>query len=460
MAMLLVLATLGFVITAGGCSAEKAPKSTPAAPGHAEHPGHQPGDDKAVDVQAHDDQKPAQDHPAHDEATALALSPQALKNIGFEPVTIGIGSYERTISLPGMVVERPGRTQIQVAAPFAGVVTRIYGIEGEAVPTGNALFDLRLTHEDLIAAQSEFLRLAEELDVVNREIGRLESITEGVVAGRRIVEQKYERQKLEAQLRAGRQALLLHGLNDTQVDDILRTRQLVQTLTIQAPAHEDSACSEIDHLFHVQHLNVQLGQQVTAGDPLCILADHCQLYIEGTAFEEDAERLRAAVQAGTDVSADLLVSNRREHAVDGLKLLYLSDQVDRESRLLRFYLPLPNEVVHDRTEGEHRFLQWRFKPGQRVELRVPVEKWADRLVAPAEAVVSDGAESYVYRQNGSHFDRVPVHVEYRDQVSAVLANDGSVFPGDVIAGRGAFQIHVAIKNKSGGGVDPHAGHSH
>ena len=34
------------------------------------------------------------------------------------------------------------------------------------------------------------------------------------------------------------------------------------------------------------------------------------------------------------------------------------------------------------------------------------------------------------------------------------------FPGDVVAARGAYQMHLALKNQAGGGVDPHAGHSH
>jgi hypothetical protein len=35
-----------------------------------------------------------------------------------------------------------------------------------------------------------------------------------------------------------------------------------------------------------------------------------------------------------------------------------------------------------------------------------------------------------------------------------------LFPGDVVAQRGAHQMQMALKNKSGGGVDPHAGHNH
>jgi hypothetical protein len=93
-------------------------------------------------------------------------------------------------------------------------------------------------------------------------------------------------------------------------------------------------------------------------------------------------------------------------------------------------------------------------------LRTPLEKFEKRYVLPTEAVVDDGAESYVYRQNGKAFERVPVHVEMRDDRYAVLGSAGELFPGDVIAGKGAYQIHLALKNAAGGGADPHAGHSH
>jgi hypothetical protein len=42
----------------------------------------------------------------------------------------------------------------------------------------------------------------------------------------------------------------------------------------------------------------------------------------------------------------------------------------------------------------------------------------------------------------------------------VIVSDGSLFPGDKVALVGAQQLQIALKNKSGGAPDPHAGHSH
>lgn len=403
------------------------------------------------------------DH-AHGEASAdaITLSDRGLKNIGFVPVTVALQSFERTESLPAIVVEQPGRTQIQLSSPFGGVLTKVLVVQGEAIEPGSPMFEVRLTHEELVNSQQEFLKTAENLEIVDREIARLEALSEGVVAGKRILEQQYEKQKLEVSLRSAEQALLLHGLTNEQVQEILKTRQLLQSVTVYAPSHSHASgnCPE-DHAFHVQRLPVSPGQQVDASQELAVLADHCELYLEGRAFEGDALQLRKAAREGWTISASLLTGDKDAPTIDNLKLLYLGDTIDPETRAFRFYLQLPNKMILDQNTPEgRRFIDWEFKPGQRFELHVPIEKLTDRIVAPIEAVVEEGAEFYVYRQNGKNFDRVPVHVEYRDNKSAVIANDGAIFPGDVIAGRGAYQMHLALKNKSGGGVDPHAGHNH
>ena len=150
-----------------------------------------------------------------------------------------------------MVVERPGWSVLEVTAPMTGVVTRIYPIQGEAVQPGQPLFEVRLTHEDLLQVQTEFLRTVEELDVIGREVGRLEKVSaDGVIAGKTLLERKYEQQKQEAALRAQRQALLLHGLSTEQVDKIVATRTLLQSLTIRSqdgkaprrPMSPDTTC--------------------------------------------------------------------------------------------------------------------------------------------------------------------------------------------------------------------------
>ena len=346
---------------------------------------------------------------------------------------------------------------------MTGSVAKIFVTEGEAVAPDQPLFEMRLTHEELVQAQADLLKTAEEVDVVRREIARLESIgPEGIVAVKTILERKYELQKLEAVRTAQRQSLLLHGLSEPQVEEIQAKRTLLGTLVVRAPGGSGpSPDSKGGITLLVQELAVERGQHVTAGDTLAILADHATLLVEGEAFEQDIPQITQATAENHPVVAILESKAGPQQKVEGLQIAYVANRIDTESRTLHFYVRLPNEIVRDtRGDGDSRFVEWRYKPGQRMQLRVPVEEWTDRIVLPIEAVALDGVENYVFRSNGDHFDRQAVHVEHRDPQWVVIANDGTLFPGDRIALSAAQQLQLALKNKSGGAIDPHAGHNH
>ncbi len=330
---------------------------------------------------AHDHAGHDHGHDGHDDASALELSEVAWKNIGLRTRVVKPQTYVKTVSVPAMVVERPGRSQVEITAPLTGIVTRVYPIEGEVIQPGQPLFDLRLTHEDLVTAQRDFLQSAQELDVVKREIARLESVGEGVIAGRRVLEQKYEQQKIEAALHAQRQGLLLHGLSEQQIDGILTSRQLLPTLNVAAPPFdEDADHHDIEHLYHVQSILVKRGQSVTAGHALAVLADHCLLYVEGQAFEDDTQRLIQAAREGWLVDVSSAADGRARGETIQLKVFYVADHVDRESRALRFYLNLPNELIRDDKDSGHRFVAWHFRPGQRMEVKIPLSHWSNQIV--------------------------------------------------------------------------------
>ncbi|TWT51693.1 Multidrug resistance protein MdtA [Thalassoglobus neptunius] len=429
-------------------------------------------------------------HAGHQDETSLELSAQAMRNIGLTEETllpVQLETFWRSMTVPAVIVERPGRTRVQVATPMTGVITDVHAVEGEAVEPGTLLFQIRLTHEDLVQAQTEFLKTLGELDVEEREIKRLEAVTSsGAVAGKLLLDREYARDKLSALLRAQREALRLHGLSEGQVNQIAEDRRLLRELQVFAPTidnHEpeelqltrsadqnsalefDSFPPETKFVTHVgplilQDLNVHKGQSVNAGETLCVLTDYDELLIEGMAFEQDFETIRETSKNQWPVDAIFEKAGDGNRIVEGLEIAYLANQVDTGSRTLKFYVRLRNELVKDRRDSGNRYVEWKYLPGQRLQLRIPIEEWPEQIVVPVDAIAREGVESFVFQQNGDHFDRVPVHVKYRDQFSVVIANDGSLYPGDVIATKGAHQMQMALKNKSGGGVDPHAGHNH
>lgn len=398
----------------------------------------------------------------HQEAeNSLELSQVAWKNIGLKTQVVAPTSYQKTVAAPAVVSERPGRSQVKVAAPLTGIVTRVFPIEGEAIDPGQPMFELRLTHEDLVTAQREFLKSAQELDVVKREIARLKSLGDGVVPGRRILEHEYEQEKIEAAIHAQRQGLILHGLEEQQIESILQERKLLPHLIVRAPDFDiDSDDHGLDHIFHVQSIPVKRGQAVSAGEALAVLADHCVLYVEGQAFESDAEHLLEAARRARKLSLSTVSQGEVvEPTRIELPILYIADHFEIESRTQTFYLQLPNELIRNEVKEDHRFLTWRFRPGQRLSIDIPIgEPLEEQIVLPSEAVVDEGAESYVFVQARDHFDRVPVQVLFRDRGVIVLAKDDQLV-GKRVAVSGAYQMHLAIKNQASGGAAAH-GHTH
>jgi len=438
----------------------------------------------------HDAHAGHEDHAPAAAIKSLVLTPQARKNLGLvgdglKPVELN--RYYRTITVPAVVAPRPGRTTLHVSTPLTGAITHVHAVTGETVVTGTLLFEIRLTHEDLVKSQTDFLTTLGELEVERREYTRLKGIAaNGVIPEKTLLERQYAVEKLESHLAAEREALRLHGLSSRQVEKIEENRSLLSELQVVAPSVDVHEHDEEDEFrlsgnvaiepvsfqpagktgsdsrtpLVVEELSVLKGESVQAGDPLCILADYSALFIEGHAFEQDAAAITRAVENGWKVTA-VFPDESGEQIVGNLTPAFVENRVDPESRTLSFYVNLPNTIVRDTTNAEkQRFITWKFRPGQRLQLEVPVEAWEDQIVLPVDAAVKEGADWFVFQQNGNKFVQVPVHLLHRDQRVVVIANDGSVFPGSVLAQKSAHQIQIAIRNQSGGAVDPHAGHNH
>jgi membrane fusion protein, heavy metal efflux system len=453
---------------------------------------HAAEEDHAADE--HDDHAEHEhDDHAHAEETSLELSAEAQANLGLTDeflVPLEESTFVRTVTVPAMVVERPGRTLLPVSTCLTGHITQIHAVTGEAVTPGQLLFQLRLTHEELVNSQKEFLKSVGDLEVELKELARIESASQsGALPGKMLLERQYAVAKLKASLTSQREALRLHGLSVSQVDRIEQERRLLTELRIYAPLRDGhvhdgelqlSGGSQVRPVIYttaiageqpfdppadelvlvMKSLKVHVGDTVSTGDQLCVLADYSELYLEGQAFETDAAAIADAKAKNWRATAVFERAGSEQRLTD-LEIAFLASEIDPAARTLPFFVTLKNELLDDsKKESERRFVTWRFRPGQRMQLQVPVEKWKDQLVLPVAAVVKEGPDSFVFEQNGEQFDRIAVHERYRDRNSVVVASDGTLFPGDVVALKGAHQMQLAIKNKAGGGVDPHAGHSH
>ncbi|MEC9148430.1 MAG: HlyD family efflux transporter periplasmic adaptor subunit [Planctomycetota bacterium] len=398
----------------------------------------------------------------------VKLTKQARKNLGLTSSPARPQTYWRTIQVPGTIVDRPGYSDRGITSPAVGVVTRVHAFPGDVVKAGDRLFTLRLFSEYLQSSQKELLSATRESEFVQSELDRLRPLAErGSVAKTKIIDLENQLARQKAVIQTQRQDLITRGLSPSQIEDVAEGN-LVTSVEVVAP-HRDldfgkaqeilpatvstSADPTSEFLYEVQELHAELGQQVQAGQLLSTLANHESLYIEGHAFKSEATLLENAAQQGWNIEVEF-AEDDPEHWPDldqKFEIRHLSNSIDTRSRTFDFYIPLQNQS-RDYTKENETFIVWRFRPGQRVRLQVPIARLEDVLVLPVAALVREGPEAYVFQQNGDLFNRLPVHVLHEDRSHVVIANDGSVIEGVYLAQTAAAVLNRTLQAQAASGL--------
>jgi biotin carboxyl carrier protein len=405
------------------------------------------------------------------ELQILELGQQARKNLNLVVKPVRPTDYWRTITIPGVVADRPGISDRGVTSPAVGVVSEIHAYPGDAVRPEQRLVTVRLFSEYLQATQTQLFKASQEAKLVQEQIDRLSVVANsGAVSGSRLIEQRNELQRQQTLIQASKQELLNRGLNPAQIA-LVTEGQFISSIEVSAPparSHETVIDGLVnpdvqtagyktknDIAYELHALGVELGQTVQAGDLLANLANHQSLYVVGHAFKREAGLLEKATQnktplriAFTEDSSELWPINEQQ-----FRIRHLANTIDAATRTFDFFVPLINQSRSYQQDGK-TFLVWRFRPGQRTRIEVPIEKLANVFVLPAEAVVREGPNAYAYQQNGDLFKQLSVHIVYEDRDHVILANDQSITSGTYLAQNAAASLRRVLKAQSASGEQP------
>lgn len=457
---------------------------------------------------AHDEHAESAEAPtdgAHDDH--IDLTQAAVGNLGLQLGKVELSEYEKSQTMPGEVIEISGQSDLSVSAPVGGVIERVNVRQGEAVDTGHLLFSLRITDQAVIDAQSKLLELLSQLEIAETEIERLSPFAEdGTVPQRRKRELEYQARQLEAQRDARVQEIKALGLPAEVLDSVVTNQRIADRVRIAVPSFDLGKTLEkvpmrrVSHgkrgddlRYSVSELQIHPGLAVIAGQGLCHLSYHGRLYIRGQAFESDLVTISRLADDSEAISAEFGHQHHDQHAHvtarQGLKVLHVDNHVDPETQTFSFYLPLENDIVQDLVSEGRTYRQWRFKPGQRVHLRIPVARYEDTIKLPLAAVAIEGPNAVVFRQleHDPHehglghklgdphphphphphaepefaveLEAVPVRLLDRDDRFAIIEPQGELQVGDTVALNNAYKLQLVMRMNAGGGGGHH-GHEH
>ena len=121
--------------------------------------------------------------------------------------------------------------------------------------------------------------------------------------------------------------------------------------------------------------------------------------------------------------------------------------MDADKRTVHLWIEVPNP-------------QGQLLPEMFATVTLITQAATDTLAVPLQAVLTEGAEQFVFVENGDTYARQNVVVGLKDD-RYVEIREG-LFPGDRVVVRGGYEINAArtATSPQGKGGDGHAGHTH
>lgn len=336
----------------------------------------------------------------------LAISPQQQQLLGIVTEQLVVSNHSAYLTLPAKVVVPPDHTFL-VSAAQNGVISKISVGEGDAVVKGQTL--LSMSSPQLLHLQREYLQAISQLKLQLNQQKRLRSLWEdGVIAERRWLELNSAVQTAQSNVKEQHSLLQLAGMSAAQINTLKTSRQLHQSLQVNAPS---------DGVI-LQRMIVP-GQRVETMMPLFHLADLSTLWLE----------IRVPVQSINTIKIDDLVEIKQANI--SAKVILLGRKVDSENQtvLVRALIDQPPSQLRVDQLVNVAFVRSNEQPGFRL---------------PISAVVKQQGQAYVFVQVDNGFEVRQIGIENTTSDSVVVT---SGLTGDEqIAVKGIAALKAAWQN--------------
>ena len=160
--------------------------------------------------------------------TALDLSPSQLNSIKIEPV----GSYRFPVEKEAVGnIDFADDLSVQVFPAYQGTIIKTFLELGAGVQKEQPLYTIK--SPDLIQAESNLIGAAATFDLTNKELARVQGL--GGIAEREKEQATSDQQTAEGALKAARDAVLVFGKTDAEIDQMIASRKTDPALVVRSP---------------------------------------------------------------------------------------------------------------------------------------------------------------------------------------------------------------------------------
>ena len=172
--------------------------------------------------------KAPQDSAPKSSVSSLDLSPSQLNSIKIEAV----GSYQFPVEKDAVGnIDFDEDLSVQVFPAYQGTILKTFGELGAMVQKDQPLYTIK--SPDLIQAESNLIGAAATFDLTNKELVRVQGL--GGIAEREKEQATSDQQTAEGALKAGRDAVLVFGKTNAEIDQMIASRQIDPALVVRSP---------------------------------------------------------------------------------------------------------------------------------------------------------------------------------------------------------------------------------
>lgn len=226
-----------------------------------------------------------------EEEGAVELTSEQIEAIGIEFGTVELKNLSDVIKASGTLTVPP-QNRADVNVLMAGVIRRIYPIEGQAVKKGQTLATIENT--ELAQIQQEYVTAKNAFSFNVAELQRQKELDAADAGIKRKLQEAQANYNSElARMRAMENRMRQLGINPASV----AAGRIINQMNVYAPISGT-----------IGHINVSTGAYAESGKSLMEIVNNSKIHCELTVFEKDIFK----VKVGQTVSFILNSQNNRE----------------------------------------------------------------------------------------------------------------------------------------------------